>query len=214
MISFKALDPPFEGFSPGDRMHFERVQRGAAQHVEIWHTSKMGMYTYEGDVDVIVNGLHQPNCENAMGILSLFCNHLASLILYEYVANMTDSFSASIHENGELVKDSDAYLIGLYNDHPIKQDKPKKLYLKTDPIFEAPEQSFSDEFIESMENKKDLVGKGVKKVWGKVTGKKKRAMAEQEKALAEQGKTSVEHNEYSEQQDEVTEEHVSILGAL
>lgn len=128
-------------------MYTRRVQKGDAKYVEITHSSSMGIETYDGDTDVILNNLKQPGCQ--FETITLICNHLAGYILHEIIFNYTSPapFFASTDKYGRK-KD---ILVGFYN----SDYKPKGVvHLTTGEIFGTPEKTFFHELLDKLKRQK------------------------------------------------------------
>lgn len=115
-------------------MFNERVQKGDARYVEVTHTSRIGVGTYDADTNVIVNDLKQPDCREIVNRVDFFdtCNHIAALYLHDHILNKTEpcAFYASSDKNQA---DNGYMLVGFYN-----QDFSPKgvVYLKTKEDFQ------------------------------------------------------------------------------
>lgn len=90
-LFFSICHPPFFGFplpNPTVEGKPRRVQKGDAQFVAVFTTSKLGVRKYLGDIDVIVNdAIQQPECHSdAIG-----CNHAAALTIREWIIKIRQS---------------------------------------------------------------------------------------------------------------------------
>lgn len=128
-------------------MFTQRVQKGDGKYVEITHSSAMGIETYDGDTNVILNNLKQPGCQYES--ITLMCNHLAGYILHEIIFNYTipAPFFASTDKNQR----KNDVLIGFYN----TDYKPKGVvHLTTGEIFGTPEKTLFRELLDKFKCQK------------------------------------------------------------
>lgn len=129
----KAFDPPCLGFSSKNP---NRVKKTDGKYVEIYHTSKFGMESYNAHTDIIFNNLHQPECEKST--FSMMCSHAQAYNLMLNIMNKTMDFTINGH------------LIGFYNLYPKPQGK---IYLNTGASLEKPSEIIMEQTKKSFGNK-------------------------------------------------------------
>lgn len=124
-------------------MFSQRVQKGDAKYVEITHSSTMGIETFDGDTNVILNNLKQPGCQYET--VTLMCNHLAAYILHEIIFNYT--IPAPFFASTAKFQSKKDVLVGFYN----TDYKPKGVvHLTTGEIFGTPEKTLFYELLDKV----------------------------------------------------------------